>query len=233
MSRRRPQQLELKHYGWGGKRPGAGRKPGPNPRVRHLSRAALASRHPCHVTLKVRPGVPSLRAVRLVREVERSFSRACERGDFRLVHYSLQANHVHLIVEARDADSLGRGMKSLGSRLARAVNRVFGRKGAVLLDRYHHVVLRTPTQVRNALRYVLLNSRRHMSRRSREGVLRLDPASSGRWFQGWRRSARDLVRQARERPGGRVHAVAWPHTWLLQEGWREGGGLLDPAECPG
>jgi REP element-mobilizing transposase RayT len=161
----------------------------------------------------------------LVGEVERSFSRACERGDFRLVHYSLQANHVHLIVEARDADSLGRGMKSLGSRLARAVNRVFGRKGAVLLGRYHHVVLRTPTQVRNALRYVLLNSRRHMSR--------LDPASSGRWFAGWRRSARDLVRQARERPGGRVHAVAWPHTWLLQEGWRAGGGLLDPAECPG
>ncbi|MAE96230.1 MAG: hypothetical protein CL910_16380, partial [Deltaproteobacteria bacterium] len=72
-----------------------------NPRVRHLSRAALASRHPCHVTLKVRPGLPSLRSVRLVGEVERSFSRACERGDFRLVHYSLQANHVHLIVEAR------------------------------------------------------------------------------------------------------------------------------------
>ncbi|MAE94893.1 MAG: hypothetical protein CL910_09555, partial [Deltaproteobacteria bacterium] len=81
--------------------------------MRHLSRAVLASRHPCHVTLKVRPGVPSLRSVRLVREVERSFSTACERGDFRLVHYSLQANHVHLIVEARDADSLGRGMKSL------------------------------------------------------------------------------------------------------------------------
>ncbi len=234
MSRtRRPQQLELKHYGWGGKRPGAGRKVGEDPRVRHLSRAALASRFPCHVTLKVREGVPSLRSVRLVREVERSFSRACERGDFRLAHYSIQSNHVHLIVEARDAEALGRGMKSLGARLARAVNRVFGRRGPVLLDRYHHVVLRTPTQVRNALRYVLLNARRHMSRKSREGVVRLDPASSGRWFPGWRRSAQGLVSQAQERPGGKVHAVAWPHTWLLQEGWRKGGGRLDPAECPG
>ncbi len=234
MSRRLgPQQLELKHYGWGGKRPGAGRKVGVDPRVRHLSRAALASRFPCHVTLKVRAGVPSLRTARLVREVERSFSRACERGDFRLAHYSIQSNHVHLIVEARDAEALGRGMKSLGSRLARAVNRVFGRRGPVLLDRYHHVVLRTPTQVRNVLRYVLLNARRHMSHKSRQGVVQLDPASSGRWFDGWRLSARTLVSQARERPGGEVRAVAWPHTWLLDDGWRKAGRLLDPAEVPG
>jgi hypothetical protein len=46
----------------------------------------------------VRSDVPSLRTVKLVREVERSFTRACERGDFRLVHYSLQGNHAHLII---------------------------------------------------------------------------------------------------------------------------------------
>ncbi len=107
----------------------------------HLSRRGLASRFPCHVTLKVRDDVPSLRSVKLVREVERSWAKACDRGDFRLAHYSIQANHVHLLVEARDADALGRGMKALGSRLARAVNRVFGRRGRVLVDRYHHVVL--------------------------------------------------------------------------------------------
>ena len=98
--------------------------------------------------------------MKLVNELERSWAKACDRGTFRLAHYSIQANHVHLIVEAKDADALGRGMNALGARLARAVNRVFSRRGPVLKDRYHHVVLKTPTQVRNALRYVLLNAKR-------------------------------------------------------------------------
>jgi len=230
MMRRTP-QLELPLHGWGGRRKGAGCKRADNPRVAHLRRAPLASRFPCHVTLKVRPDVPSLRDGRLVREVERSFACVLERKDFRLVHYSVQSNHLHLIVEANDARALGRGMNALGARLARAVNRVFGRKGRVLLDRFHHVVLRTPTQVRNAMRYVLLNARRHLKTKPR--TTRIDPASSGRWFEGWRRSAGGLVAQARERPGGHVVAIASPHTWLLSEGWRKAGPCLDPAEVPG
>ena len=227
-------QLELRMNRWGGRRRGAGRPVGPNPRVRHLSREPLASRHPCHVTVRVREGVPSLRHAKLVREVERSWAKARERGDFRLVHYSIQSNHVHLIVEAKDADALGRGMNSLGSRLARAVNRVFVRAGRVLEDRYHHVVLRTPTQVRNALRYVLLNGRKHAGAKALKGSVLLDPASSSRWFDGWKRRFDDLVQQARGRPGGKVLAVAEPRTWLLNEGWRQKslGGLLDPREVP-
>jgi len=80
-------------------------------------------------------------------------------------------------------------MKSLGARLARAVNRVFRRSGPVLADRYHVRVLRTPREVRNALAYVLLNARRHAAQVGRmvSRALRIDPASSGRWFDGWRR----------------------------------------------
>ncbi len=77
-------------------------------------------------------------------------------------------------------------MKSVTARLARAVNRVFGRAGPVLADRYHARPLRTPREVRNALRSVLLNGRKH-ARRARGA--RIDPASSGRWFDGWRRGA--------------------------------------------
>ena len=119
------------------------------------------------MTLKVSAGIPSLRTVDLVREIERSFAVGCERDDFRLVHYSLQGNHAHLIVEADDEAALGRGMKALGSRIARAVNRVFRRSGPVLADRYHVRVLRTPREVRNALAYVLLNSRRHAAKAGR------------------------------------------------------------------
>jgi REP element-mobilizing transposase RayT len=119
------------------------------------------------VTLKVREGIPSLRTVQLVRELERVFAASCERNDFRLVHYSIQGNHAHLIAEADSACALGRGMKSLAARLARAVNRVFRRSGPVLADRYHLHVLRTPREVRNALAYVLLNARKHAAQAGR------------------------------------------------------------------
>jgi hypothetical protein len=76
------------------------------------------------VPLKVRDGIPSLRTVKLVRELERSFAASCERKDFRLCHYSFQGNHAHLIVEANSEAALGRGIKAIGSRLAKAVNRI-------------------------------------------------------------------------------------------------------------
>jgi REP element-mobilizing transposase RayT len=195
--------------------------------MRHRSRERFAGRFPCHVTVRVREDLPSLRTVALVRELERSFTVACERGEFRLAQYSLQGNHAHLIVEAKDRDALGRGMKAIGSRLARAVNRVFGRSGPVLADRYHVRVLRTPREVRNALAYVLLNARRHAARARRTlwRAVRIDPASSGRWFDGWKRATGAVP--ARDLP-----AVARPRSWLLTKGWRERG-LLDPDEVPG
>ena len=166
--------------------------------------------------MKVREGVPSLRTVRLVRELERSFAASCERKDFRLCHYSIQTNHAHLIVEADSERALGCAMKSLGARISRAVNRVFGRSGPVLTDRYHLHVLRTPREVRNALAYVLLNARKHAARAGRaiSPAFAIDPASSGRWFEGWQ-----MVAPAR--PASRP--VAHPRSWLLTVGWKRGG----------
>lgn len=178
-----------------------------------------------HVTLRVKPGVPSLRSAKLVAAFERSVARACDRGDFRLVHYSLQSNHAHLLIEAAGAEALARGMKSIGARLARAVNRTFERVGPVLADRYHVRALKTPREVRNALRYVLLNARRHVTRVGGRPVL--DRASSARWFDGWRAGARVA--------GGEsvgVRAVAHARTWLLAVGWRRHGSI-DPADVPG
>ncbi len=166
--------------------------------------------------------VPSLRTARLVRELEKSLAGGCERGDFRLVHYSLQHDHAHLIVEAKSREALGRGMNAIGARLARAVNRVSGRRGRVLADRYHARALRTPKEVRAAVRYVLLNARRSARGRLR-GRAGIDPASSGRWFDGWRGN----LERERSAP-----SVAGPHTWLLRVGWRRYG-LIDPEEVPG
>jgi REP element-mobilizing transposase RayT len=171
--------------------------------------------------------------VRLVRELKRSLGEACERGEFRVTHYSLQRDHAHLIVEAQGKEALARGMKSIGARLARAVNRVFSRSGPVLDGRFHHRVLRTPREVRNALAYVLLNARRHLAKRARGRALpvRLDPASSGRWFDGWQQRWRARLRAGRREPPELLE-VAPARTWLLRVGWRRHG-LVDPSEVPG
>ncbi len=167
--------------------------------------------------------------MRLAHELERSFAAGCERNDFRLVHYSIQGNHAHLIVEADNDVALGRGMKAVGSRLARVVNRIFGRCGPVLADRYHVHVLRTPRAVRNALAYVLLNARRHAAQAGRtlSRAFAIDPASSGRWFAGWRRP----VGKTGPPPPG-IMPVAQPRSWLLAVGWKRSG-LLNPDAIPG
>jgi REP element-mobilizing transposase RayT len=236
MTRRTPQlSLELRSRPtWGGKRKGAGRKPGPNHGLPHASRELFAKPLPAHVTLRMRPDVLSLRTVKLVHEIERSFADGCERASFRLVHYSLQGNHAHLIVEARNRDALGRGMKSIGARLARAVNRVMDRRGPVLADRYHLRLLPTPTEVRSALRYVLLNARKHATsaRTSLARAIRLDPASSARWFDGWKRTVPGEDELGGPSPPLERPAVARARTRLLTAGWRRLG-LLDPADEPG
>jgi REP element-mobilizing transposase RayT len=179
------------------------------------------------VTVRVRSGVPSLRNRRFIEDFRRTLRRGCERGDFRVCHYSIQRDHVHFVVEAASKDALGRGMKSVGIRLARAVNRVFDSKGAALFGRYHLRVLRSPREVRHALAYVLLNARRHWRKRNGAAPpVRLDIASSGAWFNGWKRSPPSMGDPPAERD------VAPSHTWLLSIGWRRHG-LVDPEETPG
>ena len=89
-------------------------------------------------------------------------------------------------------------------------------------------ILRTPREVRNALAYVLLNARKHWAQRFGQAPpVRLDEASSGRWFDGWRREARCGAPPA---PDDAIE-VAPARTWLLSRGWRRHG-LVDPAEVP-
>jgi hypothetical protein len=141
------------------------------------------------------------------------------------VHYSIQNDHVHMIVEAASARDLACGLKAVAARFARGVNRVFHRVGRVLADRCHVHVLRTPREVRNAIAYVLLNALRHLAKRggALPAIARIDLASSGRWFSGWRTAAA---------PVHDPPAVTAPRSWLLNVGWRRWG-LIDAAEVPG
>ncbi len=153
-------------------------------------------------------------------------STVWHRSRFRVVHYSVQHNHVHLLIEADDADKLGCGMKSLGARFARSVNRVFGRSGPVLKERYHMRALKTPKEVWHALAHVLLNARKHFrERHGRKPPVRFDGLSSTVWFDGWKR---------RWDPGPpvRLSEVSPARSWLLSAGWRRHR-LISPEEVPG
>jgi REP-associated tyrosine transposase len=142
------------------------------------------------------------------------------------VHFSVQRDHLHMILEAASKRALGSAMKSISARVARAIHRVFGRRGRVLLGRYHVRALRTPREVRNALAYVLLNARKHFAQRfGYAPPVKLDEASSAAWFTGWTRSVHPVS-------SGEPPPVAVPRTWLLRVGWRRHG-LVEPSEVPG
>src|SRR5436309_406518 len=192
-------QIEFKLPTWRGERKGAGRKPnGAKPGVSHL-RLSFAARYPVHVTLRMVRAVGFLRTFSRAQAIEQAMREVRHRFGRRVVHYSIQGNHLHLIVEIDDAAMLSRAINGLAVRLARALNHLAERKGKVFVDRYHAHVLKTPREVRNAVRYVLENFRHHL----REDVAPAgaDPRSSALWLDA---------------PITEDAPIASPQTWLLR-----------------
>ena len=225
-----PAQLGFSFTSWGGARKGAGRKGRRTRPVPHGRRNKLNPRHPVHVTLHARRDVPHLRSQVCFAALRRAFRGGRDRFGMRLVHFSVQGNHVHLLVEADEgARSLSRGMAGLGIRMARQLNRAVGRRGALFRERYHAQVIGNPRQVRHALRYVLLNSGIHAARGREHSVAKprgpatVDPCSSAACFDGWRNTPRVV-----EPWGPATELVAPARTWLLSTGWKIWG-LIAPS----
>jgi REP element-mobilizing transposase RayT len=219
MARSSRRQLELPvPPTWGGRRRGAGRPPtGSRPGLPHDPREEHEARCPVHVTLRCRSGVPSLRSRAIFPRLRNAIA-AANRIAFRVVHFSAQTDHLHLLIEAELQDAFVSGVSGLAIRCALAINRATGRRGSVWSDRYHAHALRTPSEVRSALAYVLLSFCKHL-----RAAPRIDPCSSGSWFDGW---AHPREPTAEPRP------VASPRTWLLATGWRRAGGPIDWREAP-
>jgi putative transposase len=194
-----------------------------------------------HVTLRRAARLPSFRAQVLVAAFEARL-RDSSHGAFRVTQYSIQADHVHLVVEATDRSALSRGIQGLAIRLARGFNKKIRRRGKVWGDRYHARELASPRAVRLALVYVLMNHKKHRVALGRvmtargpmpdDGVVGpLDAFSSAAWFDGWKTRAGPWVVRLRDALGMEAIPVARPRTWLARRGWRRLG-LLDPAEAP-
>ena len=133
---------------WGGARPGAGRKPGPNPKTPHRARSAELVAGRLQVTL--RSALVPLRSPGVLPVVRQAIAAADQRAPyrFRIVEHSVQRDHVDLVVEAADTDALSSGMRSVSIRIARAVNDQLGRSGPLWSDRWHTRVLK-PARARS------------------------------------------------------------------------------------
>jgi REP element-mobilizing transposase RayT len=175
----------------------------------------------------MRTGVRGLRNQAVFRRVRDAIARSSGER-FRVVHFSVQDNHLHLLVEAKDKRELTRGMRGLAVRAARRINGALRRRGQVFAERYHARELTRPRAVRNALVYILHNHRKHGV-----SLAWLDGCSSAPSFDGWRRDLLlDVARNVRtENAGKDPPVVAPPRTWLASTGWRRSG-LLGLDESP-
>jgi putative transposase len=186
---------------WGGARPGAGRPKGSrtSQRIPHTKRPRFSKHRPHHVTVRVTRGTWNLRGQRCFPKVVRALGALRSRDDFRVVHFSVQHNHIHMIVEAETRRAMSNSMRRLLSRIARDLNEVMRTRGARFDDRYHEHILKTPNETRNALMYVIGNRAVHLGRWGRTPAKDLDPCSS--------LVAEELIHR--------------PRTWLLLKGWKD------------
>jgi REP element-mobilizing transposase RayT len=147
----------------GGKRRGAGRKSKVGEK-RHVTRPQIRTQHPLHLTVRLRDGLPSLRKHRSLKRLQ-SFMRETQKFGLRINHFSVLKNHIHMIAEADGTTAVQRGMMSFNGRLGRWLRSLGVKPGlyprGLFQGRYHLQVLKTPRQVKNALKYVLLNASKH------------------------------------------------------------------------
>jgi REP element-mobilizing transposase RayT len=190
----------------------------------HVVRPGVIASHPVHVVLRVVREVGSLRTRHAYRAIRGAIGKCAGRTNYRVVHVSIQTNHVHLLVEADDREALTRGMQGFAISAAKRLNRELRRKrGEVFPFRYHATEIKNPTQARNAIAYVLNNWRRHKN--DARAPWRIDPYSSAEQFHGWE-TPHGVG------PRGEPLPCVRATSWLLTDGWTRAGPItLD--EVPG
>ena len=208
--------------GHGGPRKGAGRKRrGERASVGHGRREGFVGWRVVHVTCRLVEGLRSLREKKTVLLLLHYLLKEFERQGFRVVEFSIQGNHLHLVCEAESREALSRAMNGLCSGMARKLNRHWGRRGKVFGDRYHAEFVTTPTQCRNLLIYVLGNAKKHGALPLDAGI---DAFSTAPWFP-FDGSRPNHPLSQRPKP------AATPRLWLLREGWRRSGPIT-PHHLP-
>jgi REP element-mobilizing transposase RayT len=224
----------------GGKRRGAGRPPkGKRAGSPHKKRPFLHERYPVHVVLRAVSAVGNLRRRRVYHAIREATLTTARRENFRIVHLSIQRNHIHLLVEADDKQALASGMQGFQISAAKHLNAAISkgksgprRRGVVFPDRYHAEIITSPTQARHALNYVLSNWRKHQEDLAPKlSGWKIDWFSSAAMFPGWA----EYGEEAFFWRGPETYdplVVYQPKTWLLRTGWARGGPPISYREVP-
>jgi REP element-mobilizing transposase RayT len=234
-----PEQLVL-FKKRGGKRRGAGRPPkGKRAGSPHKERPFLHERYPVHVVLRVVSAVANLRRRCVYEAIRDATLTTARRENFRIVHLSIQRNHIHLLVEAEHKKALASGMQGFQISAAKHLNAAISkgkpgprRRGSVFPDRYHAEIITSPRQARHALNYVLNNWRKHEEdRRAPMSSWKIDWFSSAAMFPDWVEYG-DAAFLWRGPETYHPLIVYQPKTWLLRAGWRRGGPPISCRERP-
>ena len=203
--------------------------------MRHRTRPVHQANHPVHVTIRRVRLAPSFRTERLRGVILAELKRARSKG-VRVIEYSIQHDHLHLMVEGIDAADLSAQMRKLFSRVAMSINAAVGRRGSLFRDRHHRHELATPREVRHALVYILFNVRKHArgadARTQQEAWASLDAFSSAPWFEEWAHHTRPPPERLAARGLPADSPLARAETWLARGGWKRSGGPIRVDEAP-
>ncbi|NNF90710.1 MAG: hypothetical protein HKM96_04955 [Boseongicola sp.] len=184
-------------------------------RTPHAKRVAVDDNGLSLTTVKIRAGLPNLRRRKSHLTIEECFRKARSRFGCRLVGFSIMSNHLHLLVHAPDAAALSRWMMGINIRVAKALNKIWGRKGKVFLDRFHSTFAKHWSNVRRLVNYALNNARKHGLAIPKGEV---DKFSSAAWYPHWTEGPQPK-RPARECPVVSRVGVTLPR---LPIDWRPG-----------
>lgn len=206
--------------GWGGKRSRAGR-PSRSGQVSHGKRPSVTGSTPVHVTWRLKGNSVNLRCFR-VSEIFKSSALGAKKFGLRILHYSIQGNHLHIMAEASENSELYRGIRSFVVRFSRGIKGIVSVRGPLFDGRYHLHVLKTPTEVKRALAYILQNFSKHSKL-----IWYLDEFSSAPFFRQWSAllglKLGPLLKDKEHFLDLPMH-LSRPRSWLAREGWLRGRG---------
>lgn len=128
--------------------------------IRHIAREIIKKSTSLHLTIKVRENKADIKNKQVLKILHYAIRRSRIKG-LRIIHYTLEYNHIHLLVEAADKQTVHQGMQSFGITFAKKINAIKRLKGTVYKHRYHLRKINSPRELKNVLYYIFNNGIHH------------------------------------------------------------------------
>lgn len=150
-------------------RKGGGRRPKHDKGIRHIKRPEIKRLTSLHLTVKILKDKAGIKNKQTLALLKHAILKARKKG-LRIIHFTLEYDHVHLLVEANDNEVLGRGMMVFGVTMAKGINRLKSIKGTVYKHRYHFRKINSPRELKNVLHYIFNNGIKHKTAKSLDNL---------------------------------------------------------------